>query len=658
MAARWARRLLEEGAESIGIVVLDLHARRSIIERIFRHQIDPGAALTPGDEGGVFSLSLGQPLAAQGPVHAALELLRLDHRPTLDQVSFLLRSPYLAASQSESDRRAWFDRKLRSGRQQSMSRRQLLRMAGEAAPEFASVLEKIDCGKSSRCLPGEWAWRFDRLLREAGWPGERPLSSREYQVIKAWREKLLPAMASLDTVSTPMTGAAALALLRRLAGETEFQIEAETGPVQVVGLLESAGLSFDHLCVVGMNEDAFPAPARPNPFIPLPLQITKQMPHASAARELSFARRVLDRLLAASPDVVFSYAARRGDCELRPSPLIGRFVEAEAPEATSHDPRGQMTAQGPDLAGIEDRDGPPLTDGRAEGGTGILKDQSLCPFRAYAHHRLKCRGLESPQAGLDHQTRGSLLHKALEYVWKELQSLECLAALDESDLDAIVARHVDVAIEDYFETRPTPPARLLELERRRLCSLIGEWLGEVELKRPMFRVEQIEEDHLERIGPLEIRTVVDRIDRLEDGSRVILDYKTGQQVGADKLIGERLLEPQLPIYAAGSSGQEADGVAFARVRRGDCRMVGVARSGDLLPRVAGVSESKQAQALDIEDWNRLIAHWRDQLEALAAGFAAGEAAVDPVSREDACRFCDLGGFCRIAERQCEEASDE
>ncbi|HKL49173.1 MAG TPA: PD-(D/E)XK nuclease family protein [Desulfuromonadales bacterium] len=648
MAARWARRLLEEGAGSIGIVVLDLHARRSKIERIFRDQIDPGAALAPGGEEEVFSLSLGEPLSDQGPVYAALELLSLSHRPSLEQVSFLLRTPYLAGSQSESDRRSLFDRTLRRSRQQNLSREKLVRMAENATPVFASVLVKLARRKTSRCLPGEWAGRFDRMLEDIGWPGERIVSSREYQVVKAWREKLLPAMASLDPVSSPMGEGEAVALMRRLAGEIEFQVESETGPVQVLGLLESAGLEFDHLWVAGMNEDAFPAPSRPNPFIPLTMQVEKQMPHSSAARELLFARRILQRLLAASPDIVFSYAVRRGDCELRPTPLLEDFEEIEAPAARSRDPKRQMADQLPTLSEVVDTQGPELTLDLAEGGTGTLKDQSLCPFRAFAHYRLKCQALDRPEAGIDAMTRGTLLHKALETFWNDLQSSDRLMTRDDAALRGLVEQHVAAAVNDCFKDRPSPDPRLLDLEGQRLCALIVEWLAEVEMQRPAFRVEKIEEHRLEQIGPMKIRTVVDRIDRLTDGTRVILDYKTGQ-VKPDKLLGERLLEPQLPIYAAEAGQGGAEAVAFARVRRGECRFVGVAAGVGLLPKVAAVGESSTAQSLGIVDWPQLLLHWHTQLEALAADFASGAAAVDPASFEDACRYCDLTAFCRIAE---------
>ncbi|HEY5674618.1 MAG TPA: PD-(D/E)XK nuclease family protein [Malonomonas sp.] len=653
-AARWTRQLLDQGVTSIGIVVTDLQARRQEIERVFRNQIEPAAALQLDDAEAAFSLSLGAPLLEQGPIHAALEILASGFRLAIDQASFLLRTPYLGGSQLEADSRARLDSRLRSFRQQQVSLKRLreLSMQDDRAPLAAEQFERLHkaAADNREQLPGDWAAEFDRLLLSVGWPGERSLSSREYQQIKAWREKLLPALASLDPVSQPLGRRQALGLLRRMAAETEFQIEAATGPVQVVGLLESAGLDFEHLWVMGVGEDVLPAAARPNPFLPLALQLAKQMPHSGAERELEFARNVIARLKMASPQVIFSYPIRQGDCELRPSPLITDLPLTETQQAAVQDACQRFHAAAPLLLETDDSQGPMLTAERGEGGTAILKDQALCPFRAFAHYRLNSKGFELAQPGLDPLTRGNLLHKVLEYLWRELKEQQQLLALEPVARTQLITDQTARALQDYFAEQVPPAEQILQLEANRLQALVDEWLREVDEVRGSFRVLEQEEVHFEQIGPLKIKTIIDRIDQLEDGSRVILDYKTGA-VKLDSLLAERLLEPQLPIYATTSSAEQADAVAFAQVKRGGCKLFGVARDAGMLPKVAGVSGIKQAQELGLQDWLQLLTHWRGQLEQLANDFVAGKAAVDPVDFVAACQFCDLAGLCRIAEAQ-------
>lgn len=661
IVACWARQMLEQGEVSIGIVVADLQARRRQIERVFRDQIDPAAALKRSGYEPVFGLSLGSSLSEQGPVFSALEILSIGPRLSLEQISGLLRNPYLKGCRSEADRRALFDRRLRSFRQKDFSLQTLMNQttaektpASCRIPLFSSVLEGLATvsGASRTQLPGAWAAEFDALLRDdkVGWPGERPLSSNEYQMVSAWHDKLLPALASLDTVTVPMTRQQALGLLRRLAAETDFQLETPAGPIQVLGLLESAGLEFDHLWVMGMTENALPAPSRPNPFLPVALQVKHKMPHGSATRELDFARQVLTRLKLASPDILFSYAAREGDCELRPSPLIADLPLVTLDTLQSQDIRTRIAREKTALEALSDEQGTPLVSGQGEGGTGILKDQAICPFRAFAHYRLRARDFDQAESGLDAMTRGDLLHKALEVLWRQLGDQQHLLSLAEEARRTLITQAVTQAIEHCLGDSLPQVRRLIDLEQERLEALVTEWLSGFEQTRAPFQVVAVEEEHRAQIGPLQIRIVVDRVDRLTDGSLFILDYKTGV-VKADLILGERLLEPQLPLYAISSTSYEPDGVAFAQLRRGACKLIGVAREDALLPGLSGVSMNRKAQELGLADWDQLLRHWKQQLEAVADDFVSGVAPVDPVDPVMACTYCDLSGLCRIAESE-------
>ena len=69
----------------------------------------------------VFGLSLGGPLAEEGIIHAALQLLGFGRQLSLNEVSFLLRTPYLGGGNREADQRHLFDRRLRSWRQPGFS---------------------------------------------------------------------------------------------------------------------------------------------------------------------------------------------------------------------------------------------------------------------------------------------------------------------------------------------------------------------------------------------------------------------------------------------------------------------------------------------------------------------------------------------------------
>jgi hypothetical protein len=149
------------------------------------------------------------------------------------------------------------------------------------------------------------------------------------------------------------------------------------------------------------------------------------------------------------------------------------------------------------------------------------------------------------------------------------------------------------------------------------------------------------------IGGLHLDLRVDRLDRLPDGRLVVIDYKTGEVRRGDWW-GERPAGPQLPLYAA-TVGPAVAAVAFGRLRPGKCALVGVGE-GEVGPDVVALDKASGCPA---GSWAELLGQWRAAVAGLAAAFARGVAAVDPLrdagGRPVACRHCDLPLLCRIHE---------
>lgn len=660
--ARWAGRLLAEGAEEIGVVVAGLAGYGPLIARIFREELDPAAVGSGEGAEGLFSLSLGTPLANEGMIAAALDILALDAILSPEQIDFLLRSPFVTGAGAEQDRRALLDRERRQAGVETVGLTRLVRWArqgflgSDPCPSLAQVLSDVEPLLKERRsrLPGAWAEHFARLLAALGWPGSQGLDSRDYQLVRAWRE-LTAKFASLDAVSHPLEKGAALGILRRLAAKEIFQVEGPPGRIQVMGHLEAAGLRFDHLWLMGLHEEALPFPPQPNPFLPLPLQKERGMPHAGAERELDFARNVAARLLAAAPTIRASYPGQREGSESRPSPFIRELPAAEAPLAPLRRPTIQARNLPAPLERIRDPQAPSLSVGEEiSGGTDLLKDQALCPFRAFARHRLSAQALAVPSNGIDARTRGILVHAALELFWQRTGDSVALQRMAEAERSALIEQCLDEALGAFEERRgELLPAAWRRLEAGCLGLLLAEWIA-LEAERPSFTVAERETRHVESVGGMTIRTRVDRIDELADGTRIILDYKTGRPNLRDCL-GDPLLEPQLPLYAVGEQSGTVGAVAFAAVRRGECAFRGVAREENALPGVSALARTPAAVAEEIGDWPGLLERWRDALHGLGEDFAAGRAAVAPVDVQKACATCDLQPFCRVAER--DEAPD-
>jgi RecB family exonuclease len=180
------------------------------------------------------------------------------------------------------------------------------------------------------------------------------------------------------------------------------------------------------------------------------------------------------------------------------------------------------------------------------------------------------------------------------------------------------------------------------LEVRRLLKVLGEWL-EIEKRRRSFETHQLEAKRRYTVAGLELDIRADRVDRYEDGSVAILDYKTGLTSNLKHWETERPEAPQLPLYSVATE-ERISTVAFAQLAVGKMKLIGLSECGDL-----GL---KPPKGIDLEEQ---IDEWRGVVNALARGFVEGDAAVNP--RDKACAYCDLAGLCRVSAHGEEESID-
>jgi ATP-dependent helicase/nuclease subunit B len=665
--ANWARARLEANLQArIGVVVPGLAQARSTVNRIFASVMQPDHSLPRVSKQKLpFNISLGIALSQYPLVYDALLALQLAGREIeFNHASRLLRSPFLAGSEEEMAARARLDAVLRERAGTALTLEALLRlMHMHGAPRCPGLAERLSQFAEFRKAnlfgakqPSEWARAISAALGLLGFPDKgRSLDSTEYQTLKKWHE-IVAAFAALDAIAGRMGYADACRRLARMAADTLFQPEAAAVPVQILGVLESAGLEFDHLWVMGLTDEAWPIPVRPNPFIPIKLQREAGVPQADAAGSIELDRRITAGWLAAAAEVVFSYPLREGDRELSASPLIEAVpkVKFEDFDVPACDKLRQAIHRARREERIADDKAPALAHlvaGAAphSGGTGVFRDQAACPFRAFAAHRLGAEALETPQPGLSAMDRGTLVHAVLAAAWTALGGKAALDAISRDDLATLLVRCADGAIDRLRRWKPEAlQRRFAELERSRLAALARDWL-EFEKRRPAFEVVAVEEKRVVEFGGVAVNAKLDRMDKLGGGGYAILDYKTGA-ASVTAWLGTRPDEPQLPLYAIGSE-KDIAAVAFARVKTGELEFKGIARDKDLLPGVKTIADQQRSPlAKAYDSWDSVVEGWRRELAALGRGFASGDARVDPKHGEDTCQFCGMQPLCRINER--------
>ena len=667
--AAWARTHLEDRpACRLGIVAPDLGAVRDRLDFMLDDVLHPSlirpdAAEVPRS----FNFSLGRALADLPLVRVALDLLALGNgRAKVEQsrLSALLRGGGWAAAEAEADGRARLDAVQRRDLPYFTTLPALIRLAGRLAESDALLctqsIAALDAlvgtmASTAKALrPGEWAGIFRKALKAAGWPGDRELSSHEFQARRAFVE-VLDGFGRLDTLLGKLSLSEAVRRLAQLCRQRIFQPETRGRPaIQVLGVLESAGLDFDALWVMGMNDDLWPPPPRPNPLLPAELLRAAGAAHASAEVELDFARHVHDRLAKAAPEVIFSYAKADGNRLLRPSPLIaGIPAFVKAADAVPTLARKLAAESIPALALVEDAMAPPVADGeKVSGGSWVLRAQAICPAWAYYEFRLGGKAMDEPVEGLDPAARGTLVHAALEAFWNTVRSSDALAALSETQRGETIATAVATALRNFERERHIAlPARFRQLEAARLAGLLDIWLA-VEARRSQpFEVIACEQPATVDIEEIRVSMVVDRIDRLADGRQVIIDYKTGATVDTRNWAEQRITEPQLPIYAA-LVNDDVAAVVFAKVLLDKPAFAGVADERDILPGVQGIGDDKQTifDPAEFPDWIAVITHWRERLHAVAQEVKQGKAGV-MVGDEKALQYCDVLPLLRLPERR-------
>lgn len=494
----------------------------------------------------------------------------------------------------------------------------------------------------------EWASLFTEILHRLDWPGERELNSLEYQLKNQWQE-ILKEYKALSSILGQHRYSEARQEVQRLCHLKKFLPQSEKAPIQVLGVLEALGLPFDHLWVMGSHRETWPKEPAPNPFIPLNLQRNLNVPRSSAKREMQVALKVLAELSRGADNVIFSYSSVVQDNKTAISPLLASLPRLSLPKAyllSSAVKERQLALKlnDPSHFKLDFKEPAPVLQLNEKPGQGsrLFKLQSLCPFRAFAEIRLKAKPLREEQWGFSAAERGEILHQILNQFWQGLESQLDLLTLGEEGRERRLQLAVETIFKEWAEDhRHRLQPRYFALEQQRAIRLINQFI-QLELRRSPFKVIAHEVEQFFILNKIPLKLRIDRIDQLETGEEILIDYKTGK-ISVVAWFGERLLDPQLPLYCI-ARNPPPQGVVFALIQNGNSKYQGLVTKQEAL---LGVLSAKQlARYGSAESFEQQISLWQTQLDALAQEFISGRADVAPYEGEKTCRGCHLKSLCR------------
>lgn len=329
--------------------------------------------------------------------------------------------------------------------------------------------------------------------------------------------------------------------------------------LSILGPLEARLQSFDLVVLGGLNEGTWPRAAGTDPWLSRPMRGQLGLEQPERLTGLSahdFAT------LASAPRVVLTRALKSEGAPTVASRWLQRLqqltkglgfeqkLRCETPYATLAAARDQP--EKPPTRTERPRPCPPLGSRPRRLSVTEIETWLRDPYAIYAKHVLRLHPLDVLDAEIGPLERGSAIHEALERFLREMPHMP----------EGSEKRLIAIA-EEIFAAANLPQAALV-LWRPRFIHAAHWFVMEERLRRARVSASHLEIKG-ERIfeapgGDFVLRARADRIDRLNDGSAAILDYKTGSLPTVKQV--RTLLTPQLPLEGAilnGGGFSEATG---------------------------------------------------------------------------------------------------
>ena len=251
-------------------------------------------------------------------------------------------------------------------------------------------------------------------------------------------------------------------------------------------------------------------------------------------------------------------------------------------------------------------------DEKLSGGAYTVQSQSIEPFAAFATGRLGVRRPDPFETGISSKVRGNLVHEALRNLFSDCPSRQDLAEWNDEERQQQLGSAVDTALAGPLRHVDRTHQRLLGFERSRLVRLLADFLV-AEVSRPDFRIAAVEKKVDYRACGVQLELRIDRLDRLADGTVLLIDYKTGRPRTLLSKEGEPK-DLQLIVYAD-ALDEPVGGMALVNVDRPSITYSGAGAGTDWDP-------------IADDEWANWLTTWRDEVRALLCEMSAGDARIN------------------------------
>ena len=327
--------------------------------------------------------------------------------------------------------------------------------------------------------------------------------------------------------------------------------------LQIMGVLETRALDFEHVIFLSMNEGVFPPGKNQNTFIPFSLRKGFQMPvwfDKDAVTAYHFYRLIqraqtLTLLYNTESDEFGSNEKSRYLAQIQQElvPWLRKNMILEAGgeqgltylEETLSFPL-HKTSVTPIIVPKTDALLETLTTYATEKGfsPSALITWLICPLKFYFAYVLRIEEREEAEETVEAQTVGNVVHKVLERLYKPFLG-KSLTAIDINELYPLIDSYVSGEFSAYTHSENLKYG-LNFLKVKAICEMIRKVLKMDQENAPLeiIGLEQKIQTTTNsgEIGGLNtstqprLRGIIDRVDRV-NGQLRIIDYKTGAVKG-------------------------------------------------------------------------------------------------------------------------------
>jgi RecB family exonuclease len=643
-----------KGQKQLAVVLLDLDyfkLTKQFFEELVDRQERPSDALR-------YNLTMGTPLSEHPLFQTALLPLRLlDEPQPMAHLSSLLFSPYVRRFQEGQEMA--IRSSLWGGDRTNLLEDLLSRLSHRGCPMQPLRNLTLYVKKPLKV----WLQELGNSWRDLGFP----LARCETDILA--KEHLFKIIEELEKELgyLEMGRGDVLAWINTLSRGIEVvEKTPETAGIQILNLVESKGLAFDRVWVVGTHGRALPQAVGALPFLD-PDEL-REVEGGTAEKQWEAGQRNLSSLLSSAPAVTFSRAASKGeDSPYLPCPLIPDESSKEGSQYTmdlwKKPPeewlRARWLREG--LRGLqsisEDVEERAVENVNFSLPSSLrvtqLESLLLCPFKFFAESLLALEPLEELKIGVDPRERGDLIHRILREFTRGLAA----AAPDWPGEKNKALEFLEKTVDNILGNRLEDP--FWQVERVRLLGsdkfpgLLRAWLDE-EQKRALdgWKFEAAEEPFeglvIAKTG-VTLTGRLDRVDRHQEKGKALWDYKTGNPPSKAEVVNE-MVRPQLPAY-------------LLAIKKGLIFCLG-ASSG---PTQAGYILLKKASEVKLSDlknvdWEGFLEDWMEEVKKRLEGPLKGIYNADPRPRpsspqnQGACEHCPFPNLCGFEEKREEDES--